>query len=128
VSRCGSRSAPWSASILLGAIAVLGAVTPRATAPSLTVPGTTGPVDRVGVAIPPVYPGVPPGFLRLPETHSLPVGATAAPGRGGVPPVVPGAVGDRPVWSPARLEPVVGIDAHGRVRSVLEYTPGRFER
>jgi hypothetical protein len=35
---------------------------------------------------------------------------------------------DRPVWKPARLEPAVGIDGRGRVRSILEYTPGRFER
>jgi hypothetical protein len=34
----------------------------------------------------------------------------------------------RPVWTPARLEPAVGIDGRGRVTSILEYTPGRFER
>jgi hypothetical protein len=126
VSGAGPR--PWCGSVLLGAIAVLGPATPRATVPSVTVPGTTGPADRVGVAIPPVYPAAPADFLRLPETLSLPVGATAAPGQGGVPPAMPGPAGDRPAWSPARLEPVVGIDAHGRVRSVLEYTPGRFKR
>jgi hypothetical protein len=91
------------------------------------MPSASGPVDRAGVALPPVYPAAPPGVLRLPETQSLPVGATAAPGQGGVP-VVPGVARDRPAWTPAHLEPVVGIDAHGRVRSFLEYTPGRFER
>jgi hypothetical protein len=107
--------------------------------PATTMPGTTGPADRAVVAIPPVYPGTPPGFLRLPETQSTPVGTTVAPGFPGPGPVLPGALpdprfpgpvpgGDRPVWSPARLEPAVGIDARGHVTSILEYTPGRFER
>jgi hypothetical protein len=105
------------------------------------MPGTTGPVDRAVVAIPPVYPGTPPGFLRLPETQSAPVGPAATPGFPGPGPVVPGVHrdprfpgpepvpgADRPVWSPARLEPAVGVDARGRVTSILEHTPGRFER
>ncbi|HWC03222.1 MAG TPA: hypothetical protein VHF87_10650 [Methylomirabilota bacterium] len=92
------------------------------------MPGTTGPIDRTTVAIPPAYPAPPPGFLRLPDTQSLPVGATAAPSQGGPPPPAPGAPADRPVWRPGGLEPAVGIDAQGRVRSILEYTPGRFER
>ena len=118
----------WCASAILGAIAALGAGTPSATVPSVTMPGATGPVDRAGVAIPPVYPASPPGFLMLPETRSLPVGPTTAPGQGASGPVGPGVHGDRPAWSPARIEPVVGLDAHGRVTSILEYTPGRFER
>lgn len=108
------------------------------------MPGTTGPVDRTIVAMPPIYPGPSPGFLRLPETQSAPVGPTVAPGfadPGAVVPGVrrdprlpgpePGATGidgDRPLWRPGRLEPAVGIDERGRVTSILEYTPGRFER
>ena len=113
----------WCASAVLGAIVFLGSGTA-----STTGPGTTAPVDRTVVAIPPVYPGSLPGFLRLPETQSLPAGSTAVPGFGGPGPIAPGIHGDRPVWSPARLEPVVGIDAQGRITSILEYTPGRFER
>jgi hypothetical protein len=42
-------------------------------------------------------------------------------------PVTRALTQDRPVWTPSRLEPVVGLDANGRVTSILEYTPGRFE-
>jgi hypothetical protein len=134
----------WWTSAALGAIAALGpgALTP--TVPSPTMPGTTGPVDRAGVAMPPIYPGIPAGFLRLPETQSAPVApmvlpgfsgpGQVVPGVGGDPrfpgpgPVAPRVDGDRPVWRPARLEPAVGVDARGHVTSIIEYTPGRFER
>ena len=110
----------WCASALLGAMAVLGSGIPAPAVPGPTMPGMTGPVDGTVVSIPPVYPGSPPGFLRLPETHSAPVGPTVAPGFAGR--------DDRLLWSPARLDPVVGVDARGHVTSILEYTPGRFER
>jgi hypothetical protein len=103
-------------------------------------PGTTGgvgaPVDRRVVALPPVYPATPAGFLRVPDTRSAPVPLPVAPGR--PPAVTAEGVGDAArapavpvaprVWVPSRLEPVTGIDGHGRVASVLEYTPGRFAR
>ena len=118
-----ARHARRCAAAVLGAIAFLTSG-PTNTAAQSTIP----PVDRAVVAIPPVYPVPPPGFLRLPETRSVPVGSTAGPAQGGPGPVAPGVPGDRPAWSPARLEPVVGIDARGRITSVLEYTPGRFDR
>ena len=101
-------------------MAVLGSGAPAPTVLGPTMPGTTGPVDRTVVAIPPVYPASPPGFLRLPETRSAPVGPSVAAGFAGR--------DDRPLWSPARLDAVVGVDARGHVTSILEYTPGRFER
>jgi hypothetical protein len=90
-----------------------------------------GPVDRAGVAIRPIYPAPAPGFLRLPETRSLPSSPARLahdPAQGVVAPASPTAGADRPVWQPARLEPVAGVDAQGRITSILEYTPGRFER
>jgi hypothetical protein len=85
-------------------------------------------VDRVRVALPPIYPAPAPGFLRLPETRSAPVAGAGSPAPAGALPRPPARPGDGPAWTPARLEPVVGIDRHGRVTSILEYTPGRFER
>ena len=118
-----TRRAQCCAAALLGAIAFLMSGPANTAAQSTTLP-----VDRAVVAIPPVYPVPSPGFLRLPETRSVPAGSMAGPVLGGPSPVAPGVPGDRPVWSPARLEPVVGIDARGRITSVLEYTPGRFDR
>ena len=140
--RRGHRRGEWCTSAALGAIAVLGTGALTPTGPSPTIPATTGPADRAAVAMPPTYPGVPSGFLRLPETQSAPIGPTVAPSFPGPGPVVPGvpreprfpgpgpvAPGmDRPFWRPARLEPAVGIDPRGHVTSILEYTPGRFER
>jgi hypothetical protein len=106
------------------------------------MPGATAPIDRTTVAMPPVYPAPPPGFMRLPDTRLAPIAPPAAavgvstfvvpgvqanvplPGQG---PLLRSLAADRPVWTPARLEPVVGLDAGGRVTSILEYTPGRFE-
>jgi hypothetical protein len=106
---------------------MLGALTFLTSAPAnMAVPSPISPVDRAVVAIPPVYLVPPPGFPRLPETRSVPVGSTASQVLGGA--VAPGVPGDRPAWSPARLDPVVGIDARGGITSVLEYTPGRFDR
>jgi hypothetical protein len=129
---------------VLGAISVFGLGAQTPTVPSPTIPGTTGPVDRAAVAMPPIYPSASLGFLRLQETQSAPVGSTVAPSFPGPGPVVPGVHrdprspgpgqaaagidGNRPVWRPARLEPVVGIDRRGHITSILEYTPGRFER
>jgi len=111
------------------AAAVLGAIAFLMSGPANTAAQSAAPpVDRAVVAIPPVYPVPSPGFLQLPETRSAPVGSTAGAVLGGPRPVAPGVPGDRPAWSPARLEPVVGIDARGRITSVLEYTPGRFDR
>jgi len=127
---------------VLGAFAVFGSgsTVPRIATPLM--PGATAPVDRTTVAMPPVYPAPPPGFLRLPDTRLAPIAPPAAavsvngvvvpgvqantllPGQG---PVLRPFAADRPVWTPARLEPVVGLDANGRVTSILEYTPGRFE-
>lgn len=144
VVRRGHRRGQWCTSVALGAITILGsgALTPMA--PSPTMPGTTGPVDRAVVAMPPIYPSTSSGVLKLPDTQSTPVGPTVAPGFPVPGPVVPGVHRDprfpgagpvapgiddhRPVWRPARLEPVVGVDRHGHITAVLEYTPGRFER
>jgi hypothetical protein len=93
--------------------------------------GPGAPIDRAVVAIPPVYPAPAPGLLRLPETRSAPIGPARALSDlvpGGVAAVPPGAPADRPIWTSARLEPVVGLDARGRITSILEYTPGRFDR
>lgn len=98
--------------------------------------GPLAPIDRAPVAMPPIYAAPPASFLRLPETRSTPVAAVLdrVPSLPGPSPVTEPVAGlsvvtaDRPTWSPARLEPVVGIDARGRVTSVLEYTPGRFDR
>jgi hypothetical protein len=143
VVRRGHRRGQWCTSAALGAITILGSGALTPTVPSPTIPGTTGPVDRAVVAMPPIYPGSSSGLLRLPETQSARVGPTAAPGFPGPGPVVPGVprdsrvpgpgpvaagIGDRPVWRPARLEPVVGVDGRGHITSILEYTPGRFER
>jgi hypothetical protein len=124
-----------------GAFAVFGSGSTVPPIPSLPAPGTTGPIDRTTVAMPPVYPAPGPGFLRLPDTRVAPVPSPAAALPGGglagsqvqsspLPGQWPGVLQltqDRPVWTPARLEPVVGLDANGRVTSILEYTPGRFE-
>jgi hypothetical protein len=141
--RRGHRRGQWWTSAALGAITVLGSGALTPTVPSPTIPGTTGPVDRAAVAMLPIYPSSSSGLLRLPETQSAPVGPMAAPGFPGPGPVVPGVprdprvpgpgpvaagIGDRPVWRPARLEPVVGVDGRGHITSILEYTPGRFER
>lgn len=144
VVRRGYRCGQWCASAGLGAIAILGSGALTPTAPSPTITGTTGPVDRAVVAMPPIYPSSSSGLLRLPETQSTPVGPTVAPGFPVPRPVVPGVrrdprfpgagpvasgIGDhRTVWRPARLEPVVGVDRHGHITAVLEHTPGRFER
>lgn len=141
--RRGHRRGQWCTSVALGAITVLGSGTLTPTVPSPTIQGTTGPVDRAVVAMPPIYPSSSSGFLRLPETQSAPVGPTVAPGFPGRGRVVPGVHrdprfrgsgpaasgidGDRQVWRPARLEPVVGVDGRGHITSILEYTPGRFE-
>jgi hypothetical protein len=102
------------------------------------------PADRGVVAIPPVYPATPAGFLRLPDTRSAPVPGPAAPviavpgtvavvltplgaSPATAPSVVPVPPG-RPVWTPSRLEPVTGLDGQGRITAILEHTPGRFER
>jgi len=100
----------------------------------------TVPIDRTTVAMPPVYPAPGPGFLRLPDTRVMPVAPPPAPlpanGLAGSqtqgslqPGQWPGVrlTQNRPVWTPGRLEPVVGLDVTGRVTSILEYTPGRFE-
>jgi hypothetical protein len=134
----------WFASAVLGGIAILGSGALTPIAPSPPMPGTRGPADRIIVAVPPVYPGASSGLLILPETQSTPAGPAVAPGAFGPVPVGPGARRDprlpgqgpaaagidvdRPVWRPARLEPAVGIDALGHLTSILEYTPGRFER
>jgi hypothetical protein len=97
---------------VLGGIAVLAPGTLTARVGSTTVPGPLRPVDGTIVTLAPVYPPASAGFLRLPDTRSAPV-RHEAPGR---------------VWSPAQLEPVVGLSAEGRITSILEYTPGRFER
>jgi hypothetical protein len=86
---------------------------------------------RAIVAAPPIYPALAPGFLRLPETRSAPVGSTRAlhaPIPGGPAAAPPQPSGDRAGWQPARLEAVPAIDAHGRVIAILEHTPGRFDR
>lgn len=140
-ARPGQRRSRWCASAALGAIAVLGSGTVTPTAPGPLTPGTVGPVDRTVVAVPPVYPSPPSGFLRLPDTQSAPVQPIPAPGPqplgprvqqdprlSGAGPGVATIEEGRPVWTPARLEPAVGIDGRGRVTSILEYTPGRFER
>jgi hypothetical protein len=126
---------------VLGAIAVFGSGSTLPLIARPTMPGTTGQIDRTTVALLPGYPAVP-GFLRLPDTRVAPInppapassiGRSAMPGVQGIPalagpgPVTRGLTADRPVWTPARLEPVVGLNANGRVTSVLEYTPGRFE-
>jgi hypothetical protein len=138
----GSPSRRWCASTVLGAIAVFGSGSMLPPISGLAMPGTTGPIDRTTVALPPVYPAVPPGFLRLPDTRTAPVTSStplssfsrsATPGVpslspvGAPGPVTQGLTPGRLVWIPARLEPVVGRDANGRVTSILEYTPGRFE-
>ena len=90
-----------------------------------------GPIDRAVVVMRPVFPAPTSGFLRLPETRSLPSSPARMPhdpAQGVIVPASPAAGGDRPVWQPARLEPVAGVDAQGRITSILEYTPGRFER
>ena len=95
----------------------------------LAAQGPGAPLDRTVVAIPPVYPTPAAGFLRLPETRSAPIPAARAlpaPVAGGV--VLAPREGDRPAWQPARLEAVPAIDARGRITSILEYTPGRFDR
>jgi hypothetical protein len=106
-------------------LAVAGVASPAA------AQGPGAPIDRTVVAIPPVYPASAPGLLRLPETRSAPI----APARrlpeavpGAPTSVVPTAPTERPVWHPARLEAVPAIDARGRVTTILEYTPGRFDR
>jgi hypothetical protein len=130
--RWGRRSRGWcAAAAALGVIAGIGSGAPfSAVGPAL--PGFTGPVDRTVVASPPIYPAAPAGFRRLPDGPSSPVGVTPAPALVGLGSVGrgagPGLPGDRPVWRPARLEPVVGVDARGHVTSILEYSPGRFER
>ncbi|MGH7357275.1 MAG: hypothetical protein ACREJR_00500, partial [Candidatus Rokuibacteriota bacterium] len=93
--------------------------------------GPGAPIDRAVVAMPPVYPAPAPGLLRLPETRSAPMMPArrlpeAVPGS--LTSVLPTVPTDRPVWHPARLEPVPAIDARGRVTTILEYTPGRFDR
>jgi hypothetical protein len=130
--RQGRRPRGWcAAAAALGVIAGIGAGA-RSSTVGPAMPGLTGPVDRTAVAIPPIYPAAPAGFLRLPDTQSLPVGGTPGPALAGPGSVVrgaaPGLPDDRPAWRPARLEPVVGVDARGHVTSVLEYSPGRFER
>ncbi len=84
--------------------------------------GTTGTalageiIDRRYVAIPPAYPAPPAGFLPFPAS---------------APPLIirdPGSPPIRPVWTPGRVEVIVGIDSKGRITHALEYTPGRFER
>lgn len=142
--RRGHRRGQWCTSAALGAITVLGSGALTPTGPSPTIPGTTGPIDRAVVAMPPIYPSSSSGLLRLPETQSAPVVQRVSPGFPGPGRVVPGVHrdlrfpgpgpvasgidGDRPVWGPARLEPVVGVDGRGHITSILEYTPGRFER
>lgn len=93
--------------------ALLGAALATMPAVPAAAAGADGAPDRHAVPLPPVYPAPPAGFLRLPDTRTEPVR---------VPPTDPTA------WTPSRLEPVVGIDARGRIRSILEYTPGRFAR
>lgn len=78
-------------------------------------------VDRRYVIIPPAYPAPPPGFLPLPSSGSPLVLREPGIRDSGAPP-------DRPIWTPARTEVVVGIDSKGRITNVLEYTPGRFDR
>jgi hypothetical protein len=106
------------------------------------VPGLAGqrvraPLDRSHVAIPPAYPPVPRGFLRLPDTRSAPVTAArplvpARPERVTVDGILPRPVDApppaRPAWQASRLEPVVGIDERGRIGSILEYTPPQLAR
>lgn len=72
--------------------------------------------DRRYLALPPAYPAPPAGFFPLPAA--------------GVPSVPrdPATPADRPTWTPARTEVVIGLDARGRITSVLEHTPGRFGR
>ena len=136
------RRQRWCASVALGAFAVFGSGSTLPPTGGSTMPGTTGPIDRTTVALPPTYPAPPTSFLRLPSTRIAPV-KPPAPARFSNGSVVPGGQGtlwlpgpgpatravtaDRPVWTPARIEPVVGLDANGHVTSVLEYTPGRFE-
>jgi hypothetical protein len=108
---------------------VLGAIALLMSGPANTAAQSAiSPVDRAVVVLSPVYPVPPPGFLRLPDTQPAPAGSVAGPVLGGPRPVAPGVPGDRPVWTSARIEPVVGIDARGRITSILEYTPGRFDR
>ena len=90
--------------LVLGGLVVLG---------SGVRPGD-GIVDRRFLAMPPAYPAPPRGFLPLPSAGTSPVF------------VAPGTPADRPVWSPARTDPVFGVDGQGHVTSALQYTPGRF--
>ena len=73
-------------------------------------------VDRRYITIPPAYPAPPPGFLPLPAS-----GPPLMIRDAGLPP-------DRPVWTPGRIEVIVGVDSKGRITHALEYTPGRFDR
>jgi hypothetical protein len=118
-----TRRARHCATAVLGAIALLMSAPASAAAQS-----PISSVDRAVVAIPPVYLVPSPGFLRLPETRSVPVGSTASPVLGASGRIGPEDPGGQPAWTPARLEPVVGIDARGHITSILEHTPGRFHR
>lgn len=132
----------WCASVALGAFAIFGSGSTLSPIQGSTMPGTTGPIDRTTLALPPIYPAPPPGFRRHPDTRLAPVvppapasstngsvvpGVQGLPGRPGPGPVTRGFTADRPVWTSARVEPAVGLDSNGRVISILEYTPGRFE-
>lgn len=120
-----ARAGRWVAahrrrvSILLGALLGL----PTAVAAS----GPLLPLDRAIVSMPPIYPAPSGGFLRLPETRSTPIGPVEDPVLRGAP-ARSGPAGGRPTRTHSRLEPAVGIDARGRVITILEYTPGRFDR
>lgn len=108
-----------------GALAVIGLAGPA------VAQGRINPVDRAIIVMPPVYPAAGRGLVRLPETRALPlppVRIPADPVLGGAGSGPGAAPGDRPVWQPARLDAVAGVDARGWLTSILEYTPGRFER